>query len=91
MKFEELQNYASDILDDGIEITTSWKIHILVVHVSQWLEDHPVGLGFYAAQTCESAHSDYKKTEKRYAVSEANPDHPTKLKRSVVDYSSRRL
>lgn len=91
MKFECLQTYTSEVLEDGIEINTTWKIHILACHVSQWLGEHPVGLGYYAAQTCESTHSDYKKTEKRFLVSEANPDHPKKLLRSVVDYSSRRL
>ena len=83
-------DYAGEVLE-GVEVPVSWKIHILVCHVGQWLDDHPVGLGLYAAQTCESTHADFKSTQKRFAVAEANPDHSTKLKRAVVDYSSKRL
>ena len=83
-------DYAGEVLE-GVEVPVSWKIHILVCHVGQWLDDHPVGLGLYAAQTCESTHADFKKSQKRFAVAESNPDHSSKLKRAVVEYSSKRL
>ena len=86
-----LQDYAAEVLDEGVNVRMSWKIHILTCHVGQWLDEHPVGLGIYAEQTCESAHADFKKTEKRYLVDEANPDHGKRLRRAVVDYSSKRL
>ena len=88
-RFEELSSYARDVFE--VELQLTWKIHIITCHLSQWLDDHPVGLALYSAQTCESAHSDFKKTQKRYLVSEANTAHPSKLMRSVVDYTSRRI
>ena len=90
-KFEDLQEYAHEVLDDGIEIRTSWKVHILVCHLGQWLDRHPRGLGLFCEQTCEATHDDFRKSHKRFKVSEAHPQHGERLCRSVVEYSSRRL
>ena len=79
------------MLDDGVKIALTWKVHIMVCHVTQWLDEHPIGLGLFAEQTCESSHHDFKKTQKRFAVSEDHPDHGKKLRRAVVDYSSKRV
>ena len=40
-KFEELQAYAHDTLEDGVELRTSWKVHILICHLDQWLNIQP--------------------------------------------------
>ena len=90
-KFEDLQKYAHDVLDDGIEVRTTWKVHVLVCHVDQWLIQHPTGLGLYCEQTCEATHDDFRKSYKRFKVSENHPSHGEKLCRSAAEYSSRRL
>ena len=88
-KFEELQNYAREVLE--VNVSCTWKIHVLVCHVSQRLDEHPVGLGVFAEQTSESVHADFLKTQKRFLVDETHPDHAKKLRRAVVEYSSKRL
>ena len=46
-RFEELQTYAHEVLKDGIEVKTSWKVHVLVCHLGQWLVDKTsTGFGF---------------------------------------------
>ena len=90
-KFEVLQDHARDVLDDGIQLSTTWKMHILRVHVEQWLDKHPTGLGLYAEQTCEASHRDFIRTEKRFLVAESHPDHGKRMKRALVEYSSRHL
>ena len=89
LKFEDLQEYSREVLETPISCT--WKVHVLTCHVSQWLDEHPVGLGLYAEQTCEGVHSDFLKTQKRFLVDESHPDHAKRLRRAVVDYSSKRL
>ena len=66
-------------------------MHILGLHVEQWLDKHPTGLGNYAAQTGEAAHKDYLKTWKRFKVRESHRNHAERLKRAVVFYCSKRL
>ena len=88
-KFTALQEYARDVLN--IEVSTTWKIHIIGCHVEQWLDRHPVGLGVFAEQTSEAAHKDFEKTRKRFAVSESNSTHGAKLLRATVDHSSYRV
>ena len=55
-KFIALQEYARDFLN--IEVSTTWKIHVISCHVEQWLDRHPVGLGVFAEQMSEASHKD---------------------------------
>ena len=88
-KFKALQDYAKDYLN--IQVSTTWKMHVLGCHVEQWLDRHPVGLGVYAEQTSEAAHKDFKKTLKRFAVAETNAVHASKLLKASVDWSSKHM
>jgi hypothetical protein len=84
-----LQEYCKEVLD--LIVTTSWKIHALLVHLIPFLRLNNVGMSRFAEQTLEATHSDYKKTWKRFKVSETHRDHAKRLKTSVVEYSSRRV
>ena len=46
-KFVYLQSYTHEYLDDGVEVGISWKVHALVCHLGQWLDQHPRGLGIF--------------------------------------------
>ena len=66
-------------------------MHILGLHVEQWLDKHPTGLGVYAEQTGEAAHKDFLRTWKRFKVRESHPTHAARLREAVVRYSSKRI
>ena len=88
--YEALQEY-SDVCLDGITFTIPWKAHILVCHLTQWLDRHKSGMAKYAEQTAEAIHCDFDKTYKRFKRDESHHDHGKNLKRSTVEYSSRRI
>ena len=89
-KYEAVQEYCKEVLD-GIELSITWKIHLIVVHLPQWMDRHSEGLSRFAEQTGEACHHDFSKTNKRFKRKESHPDHGKNLRRSVVEYSSRRL
>ena len=45
----------------------------------------------FAEQTVESVHADYRNTEKRFMVHADHAEHTKPLKRSMIEYNSRRL
>ena len=65
--------------------------HSLVCHLKQWLRKYKEGLARFSEQTCESTHFDFGKTHQRFKRKESHQDHGKILKRSVVEYSSRRV
>ena len=90
-KYELLLEYSREFLEEGITVGLSWKIHILVMHVPQWLDSHSEGLSKYSEQTMEATHKNFATTYKRFKTNEAHPNHGMKLRRSAVEYSSRRI
>ena len=88
--YEVLQEYCDEVLD-GISFNIPWKAHITVVHLKQWLDKHTRGMALYAEQTAEAVHADFEKTYKRFRRDESHPDHGKNLRRSAVEYSSRRI
>ena len=90
-KYELLQEYCQDVLDDGLDLSLPWKIHMLVVHLPQWLDRHGEGMRKYAEQTAELCHHDFVQTNKRFKRGEAHADHGKNLRRSTVEYNSRRI
>ena len=86
-----VKEYSEEVLDDGVDLSIPWKMHILVVHLPQFLKRHQVGMQMFAEQTVEATHSDFFKTHKRFKVAESHPLHGKRLRRSMVEYSSRRL
>ena len=79
------------LVHPDIKATTPWKVHVIVTHLPLFLKKYQTGMSIYAEQTVEALHADYKKTEKRFLVQEAHVEHGKKLKRSVVEYNSRRI
>ena len=89
-KYETLMEYTNSVYPD-VKITITWKLHSMVAHLPQFLRHYKTGMSMFAEQCIESAHADYKRTEKRFLVSESHEDHSKRLKRSVTEYNSRRL
>ncbi len=56
------QEFGGDCLKEGSELELCWKIHILIVHVPEWLDLHSGGLRRYSEQTCEATHADFVQT-----------------------------
>ena len=90
-KFEVVQEYCKDFLEDVKELGLTWKIHIICIHLPQWLERHTVGMSLYSEQCAESTHHDFSKTYKRFKRDISHPDHGKQLLRSVVEHASRRM
>ena len=90
-RYEELQEYSQCVLDDGSAMGLSWKIHILVVHLPEWLDANAVGMAKFSEQTCEATHHDFEATHKRFKRAVGHADHGKNLRRSCVEYSSRRI
>ena len=89
-RFEDLQEYVEAVLDSSIKLTIPWKIHVLVIHLPQWLRIHQKGLSDFSEQTAEACHH-FLKTYRRFSRAETHPEHGKRLRRSVVGYSSRRI
>ena len=65
--YEDLILFCSEKLN--LVLTIPWKVHILVIHVPQFLTmNSDFGLGVYAEQVIESSHSRMKPTLKRYST-----------------------
>ena len=88
--YEAVQEWCEEV-HDGIRLGIPWKIHILVAHLLQWLDQHTEGMQRFCEQTTEAVHCDFSKTYKRFKRDESHPEHGKNLRRSVVEYSSRRL
>ena len=86
-----MQEYSQDFLDEGVNLGLPWKVHILCAHLPEWLDNHTEGLSKYAEQTCEATHKDFSATYKRFKRKESDQNHGRNLRRSVVEYSSRRV
>ena len=89
-KYLKLQEYREDFLE-WVKLGLPWKIHILCVHLPEWLDDHTEGLSKYAEQTCEATNKDFSATYNRFKRKESDQNHGRNLRQSVVEYSSRRI
>ena len=89
-KYECLLEFAEDVYPE-VSFNVTWKVHVLVAHLPQFLQRYKMGMSAFAEQCTESVHHDFKKTQKRFLVHEDHVDHAQKLKRAMVEYNSRRL
>ena len=89
-KYENLLEFAADVHPEA-SLNVTWKVHVLVAHLPQFLRRYNMAMSAFAEQCTESVHHDFKKTEKRFLVHEDHCDHANKLKRAIVEYYSRRL
>ena len=62
-----------------INLTVSWKLHMIVTHVKPELDRMGEGLGKDSEQTGEAGHSKMKKEMARYKRVVANPHHGERM------------
>ena len=82
--------FAADVHPEA-SLSVTWKVHVLVAHLPQFLRRYNMGMSAFAEQCTESVHHDFKKTAKRFLVHEDHEDFAKKLMRAIVEYNSRRL
>ena len=88
-KYQELQEYSETWYN--IKLSITWKVHIISVHLEEFLSRKAVGLARYAEQASEAAHCKIKPIERRYGTNITNPSHGRRLKDVVVNFSSNNL
>ena len=75
----------------GVDLSVTWKIHIIINHVPQFLRLIPQhGLGVYAEQVLESSHKHLLPTLNRYKCL-ASLGREEWARRAIVDFSSRNM
>jgi hypothetical protein len=85
-QFEDLiSNYKSKflkvqtkLLEDGIKMNLSWKIHCIGVRLAPFLKENGCGMACFLEQTTETVDAKLKATLARYACSEDHPNHGKK-------------
>ena len=82
-----LFQHVSHVLFEGEKFSISWKLHILCVHIPQFLAKRDHGLAVYAEQTGEAAHAHMKPILRRWKVREEKPSHGDKLRRAAANYT----
>ena len=87
--FSELQVYSNTVL--GLELSCTWKIHIIVCHLEPFLSKKQCGLGSYAEQTGESIHAKMKPVLQRHKRKPSHKEHGTRQQRAVVEFSSNNI
>ena len=75
----------------GNKLSMTWKVHIILNHVSPFVNFHKCGLGRYAEQVGEAMHSKFKPTWARYKRKEEHPEHNERLLSAVKDFGGRRI
>ena len=87
--YSDLVAYCAEKLE--VILTIPWKVHVLAVHVPQFLELKPgFGLGVYSEQVIESSHSRMKPTLTRFKTLK-QLDAAERSKKAVINISSRNL
>ena len=87
--FEELQYVLRK--QYNFELRTTWKVHILVCHLSPFLATTRYGLGVFSEQAGESAHYAHKQKWTNYKRRITHEEHGIRLKKSVVDFGIHNL
>ena len=89
-QFGVTQNLINEMEGD-FKLNVTWKVHILIVHLPEFLDLTGCGMARFSEQCGESVHHQMKATMARFCVSEENPRHGERLKRAVVEFSTERL
>ena len=87
--FSELQVYSDTVL--GLDLSCTWKIHVIVCHLKPFLTTKQCGLGCYAEQTGESIHAKIKPVLNRHKRKPGHKEHGTRQQRAVVEFSSNNI
>lgn len=72
------------------KLTVTWKVHILIAHLHQFIAIKNEGLAPYAEQAGEAVHAKFKSTWQRYKRNVNHTEHGIQLQRAVSEFSSRR-
>ena len=88
--FIATQRYLSENVPE-VRINVTWKVHILIIHVPQFLLHFRCGMSRFSEQTGESVHHAMKLILARYSVNEDHPLHGERLKKTVVEFSTERV
>ena len=75
----------------GVKVTITWKVHILVAHVKDYLEMTGEGLANLSEQTGESSHHKVKQEMGRFKRDRENPRHGEKLLAGCKRFNSKRV
>ena len=81
-----LLQHSNEVLK--ISLNPTWKVHIVVCHLKQFLDEKKVGLGIYCEQTSEAAHSTMKPTIQRFKRKADHELHGPRLKRAASALSA---
>ena len=74
-----------------IKVTITWKVHILVAHVKDYLEMTVEGLAHFSEQTGESSHHKVKQETGQFKRDGENPRHSEKLLAGTKRFNSKRI
>ena len=74
-----------------VELSPTWKIHILVTHLKPFLQEKQIGLGLFCEQTSEAAHCAMKPTIQRFKRKADHRLHGARLLRVAGDFSSKNM
>ena len=75
----------------GARLSVTWKVHVCIVHLPQFLSRHKVGMSRFSEQCGEAVHHAMKPILSRFLVGEDHSQHAEKLKRAVVEFSTERV
>ena len=74
-----------------IKHNPTWKVHILVCHLTPFLDMKKVGLGIFCEQTSDAALSIIKPTMQRFHRKADHHLHGSRLLRAAGDFSSKNM
>ena len=89
VSYMNLQCYSEAVL--GIQLTVTWKVHVLCAHLTYFLTHTGQGLAPYAEQTGESVHAKMKSIVNRHKRKLEHPAHDIHQHRAVVKFSGNNI
>ena len=89
-KFVKTKAYVES-LNMNLHLNVTWKVHVIIVHLPQFLDQSGCGMARYSEQCGESVHHIMKKVLSRFRTDEKHPRHGERLMRAVVEFSTERL
>lgn len=74
-----------------LDITTFFKVHVLVFHVTQFCEMTGLPMGPFSEQTGESIHHKFDEHWARFKLDPSHREYAKWLLRAVVDFNSKHI
>ena len=80
------------ILCEGFKFSVTNKIHIILRHLSEFIELEGKALGEFSEQVVESSHHSFEQIFERYKVKNTGcEEYGAKLLRSILDFNSNHI